>query len=103
MDASNTGPSVPVQVQEPTPDDSLLKTINAALLPTIPESPIVTTATAVANVSSSVNITSHNPLQVSSEVMPMQALAQDSVNLQQQVQQVEQVVAHAQQQVEQVC
>ncbi|XP_031785225.1 nuclear factor of activated T-cells 5 isoform X8 [Nasonia vitripennis] len=109
VDGGNTGPSVPVQVQEPTPDDSLLKSINAALLPTIQESPIVTAATAVAvaSVNSSVNVTAHNPLQVSPEVMPsvataMQALAQDPVNLQQQVQQVEQVVAQAQQQVEQV-
>lgn len=110
VDSGTTVPTVPVQVQEGTADDSLLKSINAALMPTIQESPIVSAAAAVAvaNVNSSVNVSSHNPLQVTSEVMPsvataIQALAQqDPVVMQQQVQQVEQVVAQAQQQVEQV-
>jgi hypothetical protein len=110
VDGSTAVTNVPVQVQESTANDSLLKTINAALMPTIQESPIVsaTAAVAVASVNPSVNVSTHNALQVASEVMPnvataIQALAQqDPVVMQQQVQQVEQVVAQAQQQVEQV-
>ena len=102
VEGANQVSSVPVPVQEPPTDDSLLKSLNAALMPSIQESPIVTAAAAT------VNSNAANSLQVSNEVIPnvattLQALAQqDAVVMQQQVQQVEQVVAQAQQQVEQV-
>ncbi|KAK0159408.1 hypothetical protein PV328_010287 [Microctonus aethiopoides] len=86
-------------VNEQTAEESLLTTINAALLPSIQE-PIVTAA-GISNSTASVSI--HNPLQVTTEpIQQMQGLTQQEVVMQQQAQQVEQVVAHAQQQVEQV-
>ena len=88
-------------VNETSAEESLLTTINAALLPPMQESTVVTPTASV---------TSHNSLQVNSEplsteaeqMQQIQAMSQQHVVMQQQVQQVEQVVAHAQQQVEQV-
>lgn len=93
-------------VQEQAASDSLLTTINAALLPPMQE-PAVSANGAP---SSTVNVSPHNSLQVATEPMPtaadhipqIQGLIQQDVVAMQQVQQVEQVVAHAQQQVEQV-
>ncbi|XP_074095320.1 nuclear factor of activated T cells 3 isoform X2 [Cotesia typhae] len=86
-------------ISEPLPEESLMTTINAALLPSIQE-PIVTDSGIS---SSTVNVSVHNQLQGASEPIPqIQGLTQQDVEMQQQVQQVEQVVAHAQQQVEQV-
>ncbi|XP_029038308.2 nuclear factor of activated T-cells 5-like isoform X6 [Osmia bicornis bicornis] len=93
-------------VQEPTNGDSLLTTINAALLPAMQE-PVVTTS---GTSNSSVTVPSHNQMQVTNETMSIaaehipqiQGLIQQEVVAMQQAQQVEQVVAQAQQQVEQV-
>ncbi|XP_044597630.1 nuclear factor of activated T-cells 5-like isoform X3 [Cotesia glomerata] len=94
-----TNGSTGTVISEPLPEESLMTTINAALLPSIQE-PIVTDS-GISN--STVNVSVHNQLQGASEPIPqIQGLTQQDVEMQQQVQQVEQVVAHAQQQVEQV-
>lgn len=87
-----------MSVQEPTAND-VLNTINAALMP-IQEPPTVTVAT---NVSPNVSVSSCNPMQVSSEVMPTVTTAMQTLAAQTPVdmQQVQQVV-EAQHQVEQV-
>ncbi|XP_076670317.1 nuclear factor of activated T cells 3 isoform X3 [Andrena cerasifolii] len=106
---ANGAPSVspPASVvPEQAASDSLLTTINAALLPPMQESPVSATVTS----NTTVAVPSHNSLQVATETIPtaadhipqMQGLIQQDVVAMQQVQQVEQVVAQAQQQVEQV-
>ena len=91
---------------ESAADNTLMTTINASLplLPAIQDSSIVTATAANTVVNPVVSVSPHNSLQVTtSEVATaIQALAQDPIAMQQQVQQVEQVVAQAQQQVEQV-
>ncbi|XP_014219920.1 nuclear factor of activated T-cells 5-like isoform X3 [Copidosoma floridanum] len=96
-----------VQVQDPSQDNSLLKSINTALLPSMQDSSVTAVGAAATSVNPNVSVTSHNTLQVTAnEVIPSavatMALVQDTVSIQQQVQQVEQVVAQAAQQVEQV-
>ncbi|XP_011702519.1 PREDICTED: nuclear factor of activated T-cells 5 isoform X2 [Wasmannia auropunctata] len=81
--------------------DNLLTSINAALLPPLPEAQ-VSAAAATSNTTVAGNV---NPAVAAERAMQqqMQALTQQEVAvMQQQVQQVEQVVAQAQQQVEQV-
>lgn len=102
---ASTVSAVSIQVQEPTQDPNNL--LGATLMPSIQESPIAAVVTAVASASGGgVSPSAHNPMQVTSEVIPSvataMALAQNPVSIQQQVQQVEQVVAQAQQHVEQV-
>ncbi|XP_057328158.1 nuclear factor of activated T-cells 5-like isoform X2 [Microplitis mediator] len=83
-------------VTESLPDESLMTSINAALLPSIQE-PIVTDS-GISNATVNVSV----QLQSTTEpIQQIQALSQQDV-MQQQAQQVEQVVAQAQQQVEQV-
>ncbi|XP_011261279.1 nuclear factor of activated T-cells 5 isoform X4 [Camponotus floridanus] len=77
--------------------ESLLTTINAALLPQLPETQ-VNAATATSN-----STVAGNTIPAEHMQQQIQALTQQEVAvMQQQVQQVEQVVAQAQQQVEQV-
>ncbi|XP_017761939.1 PREDICTED: nuclear factor of activated T-cells 5-like isoform X5 [Eufriesea mexicana] len=93
-------------VPEQANGDSLLTTINAALLPPMQESPVTATGTS----NTTVGVSPHNPLQVTNESISTAAehipqipgLIQPDVVAMQQAQQVEQVVAQAQQQVEQV-
>ncbi|KAG7207554.1 hypothetical protein KM043_009181 [Ampulex compressa] len=102
--ATAVSSSAPV-VQEQSPGDSLLTTIN--LMPSMQEPAV----TAAGSSNSTASVPSHSAMQVTAEpiattaehIQQMQALTQQDVAvMQQQVQQVEQVVAHAQQQVEQM-
>lgn len=63
---SNTSSATTNVVPEQTPEDNLLTTINAALLPSMQEAPIVTAPSAA---NGTVSVASHNPLQVRIQIL----------------------------------
>lgn len=89
--AASNGVNGTAVVSNECPEENLLTTINAALLPPMQEPPVTSPAG-----------TSEPITRSAEQIHQIHALSQQDVVIQQQVQEVEQVVAQAQQQVEQV-